>query len=70
MHTRQAELRATEDAEEDSGEEGRPCGAAPELRDVQDCCGVQAGERMDAKFRAKFGAGRLFSDRSCFFAGL
>ena len=58
----------TEDAEEGAGEEGMARGAGPELRGVQDCAGTQAGERTDAKFGAKFGAGTSFSDRACFFA--
>ena len=49
---------------------GRPHGAARELRGVQHYYGTQDGERMDAKFEAKFGAGRSFSCRACFLADL
>ena len=63
-------LFSTEDAEEGAGEEGMARGAGPELRGVQDCAGTLAGERTDAKFGAKFGAGRSFADRACFFAAL
>ena len=48
------------------GEANVPRGAAPEHRGAQDCGGTQAGERMDAKFGAKFGAGRSFSAQACF----
>ena len=63
----------TEYAEEGAGEEGRARGAGSELRGVHDygaSGGTQAGERMDAKFGTKFGAGRSFSDRTSFSASL
>ena len=61
---------AKDAAQDGANEEGRACRAGPELRGVQDCCGTQASERTDAKFGAKFGAGRSFTDRACFFAAL
>ena len=47
-----------EDAEEGAGEEGRARGAGPELRGVQDCGGIQVGERMNTKFRSEIWSGR------------